>query len=346
MAIQFNVEQCSDLQFLRSREWLVTNGIDGYASSTIAGMNTRRYHGLLVAATAPPLGRLVLLSQLEDILVVEGARFSLGTNLYAGDVVAPHGYLHLIDFHLDPNPVFTGHGEWRVTKKIWMGHDQNATVIEYILSRTNRRSEVFLEVRPLIAFRDYHGTTHESETLNRTVEQGDGEVSIQPYASLPRLHLSHGAATVQVDGYWYRRLVYKEERRRGLDHTEDLFSPLALRACLSETGSFRLIASTEPVPVTMVEQPRDFARIASFGRGAGRRGSLAFYFRQAPGRGGSRTGIGNFRRRLPALAARMYRASLECRGNSKSCQTGFAVPCNANNRIERQVGACGIGVST
>ena len=257
MAIQFNVKQCCDLQFLRSREWLVTNGIGGYASSTIAGMNTRRYHGLLVAATAPPLGRLVLLSQLEDILVVDGTRFSLCTNLYAGDVVAPHGYLHLIDFRLDPNPVFTyGHGEWRVTKKIWMVHDQNATVIEYILSGTNRRSEVFLEVRPLIAFRDYHGTTHENETLNRTVEQGDGEVSIQPYASLPRLHLSHGAATVQVDGYWYRRFVYEEERRRGLDYTEDLFSPLALRACLSETGSFRLIASTEPVPVTMVKQPR------------------------------------------------------------------------------------------
>jgi predicted glycogen debranching enzyme len=257
VAIRFNVEQCSDLQFLRSREWLVTNGIGGYASSTIAGMNTRRYHGLLVAATAPPLGRLVLLSQLEDILVVDGTRFSLCTNLYAGDVVAPHGYLHLIDFHLDPNPVFTyGHGEWRVTKKIWMVHDHNATVIEYILNGTNRRSEVFLEVRPLIAFRDYHGTTHENETLNRTVERGDGEVSIQPYASLPRLHLSHGAATVQIDGYWYRRFVYEEERRRGLDHTEDLFSPLALRACLSETGSFRLIASTEPVPVPMVEQLR------------------------------------------------------------------------------------------
>ena len=199
---------------------------------------------------------------------------------------------------------------------------------------------------PIDPFDTARSSVSMCKRLNRTVEQGDGEVSIQPYASLPRLHLSHGAATVQVDGYWYRRLVYKEERRRGLDHTEDLFSPLALRACLSETGSFRLIASTEPVPVTMVEQPRDFARIASFGRGAGRRGSLAFYFRQAPGRGGSRTGIGNFRRRLPALAARMYRASLECRGNSKSCQTGFAVPCNANNRIERQVGACGIGVST
>jgi predicted glycogen debranching enzyme len=86
VGIQFNVKGCCDLQFLRSREWLITNGIGGYASSTVAAMNTRRYHGLLVAATAPPLGRLVLLSQLEDILVVDGTRFSLCTNLYAGDV--------------------------------------------------------------------------------------------------------------------------------------------------------------------------------------------------------------------------------------------------------------------
>jgi predicted glycogen debranching enzyme len=277
VAIQFDVKQCSDLQFLRSREWLVTNGIGGYASATIAGMNTRRYHGLLVAATTPPLGRLVLLSQLEDTVVVDGARFSLSTNLYAGDVVAPHGYLHLIDFCLDPNPVFTyGHGEWKVAKKIWMVRDQNATVIEYRVTGIRPRSEVFLEVRPLIAFRDYHGTTHENEALNRTVDQGEGEVSIQPYATTPRLHLSHDAATVQLDGYWYRKFLYEQERQRGLDSTEDLYSPLALRACLSETGSFRLIASTEPIPVTRLEQlkPADVSR-------------------QAPARGGFRAESGN-----------------------------------------------------
>ena len=257
MAVHFNVEKCRDLEFVRSREWLVTNGIGGYASSTIAGMNTRRYHGLLIAATAPPLGRLVLLSQLEDVLVVDGARFPLSTNLYAGDVIEPQGYLHLVDFRLDPNPVFTySNGNWEITKKLWMVHGQNTTVIDYALSGTSQHSDAYLEVRPLIAFRDYHGTTHENETLNRTVEQGDGELAIQPYATLPKLHLSHDAATVQVDGHWYKRFVYEEERQRGLDYAEDLFSPLALRARLSGTRPFRLIASTEPVPIDMVETLR------------------------------------------------------------------------------------------
>ena len=119
--IRFNQEQCRNLEFARSREWLVTNGIGGYASGTVSGMNTRRYHGLLVAATAPPLGRVVMLSQLEDTLVVNGRRYPLSTNLYGGDVVYPRGYLSLVDFRLDPHPVFTyGNSEWEISRAVRM----------------------------------------------------------------------------------------------------------------------------------------------------------------------------------------------------------------------------------
>jgi predicted glycogen debranching enzyme len=134
----------------------------------------------------------VLLSQLEETLVIGDIRYPLSTNLYHGDVVHPSGYLHMVDFRLDPNPTFTyGDGQWMLTKKIWMVHGQNSSVIEYTLSDTGLRGDACLEVRPLIAFRDYHGTTHETEVLDRRVDQADGVISVQPYPSLPRLYIAH-----------------------------------------------------------------------------------------------------------------------------------------------------------
>src|SRR5512147_1045255 len=97
--IRFGPEICRDLEAALQREWLETNGIGGFASSTIAGLNTRRYHGLLVAATKPPVGRLVLLSKLEETLLVEGQRIDLSANRYPG-AIHPQGYQFLKEFRL------------------------------------------------------------------------------------------------------------------------------------------------------------------------------------------------------------------------------------------------------
>ena len=253
--IKFDSKECSDLDCLKAKEWLVTNGLGGYASSTVAGMNTRRYHGLLVASMDPPLGRLVLLSQLEDTLVVDGGRFPLSTNLYSQSVVHPSGYLNLVGFRLDPDPVFTfSNGEWEITRTISMVQGQNATIIEYALGKRGSGKHFSLEVRPFIAFRGYHATTHENQAINHAVEQGDGILTLQPYQGLPKLHLAHDPAEVQVDGYWYRRFEYERERERGLDHEEDLFSPLLLTADLDSEGCFSLIASTELQPISRLAQ--------------------------------------------------------------------------------------------
>src|SRR6266481_8381599 len=104
--IQFNQETCGDLGAALSREWLETNGIGGFASSTILGLNSRRYHGLLVAATKPPVGRLVLLSKLEETLIVGDARYQLSANQYPG-AVYPQGQEYLRRFRLDPFPIFS-----------------------------------------------------------------------------------------------------------------------------------------------------------------------------------------------------------------------------------------------
>src|ERR1039458_4570709 len=99
--IEFDHQVCSNVADATTREWLETNGIGGFASSTIIGLNTRRYHGLLVAATKPPVGRLVLLSKLEETLILDSERFDLGANQYGG-AVDPHGYVYLESFRLKP----------------------------------------------------------------------------------------------------------------------------------------------------------------------------------------------------------------------------------------------------
>src|ERR1700740_3241848 len=99
--IQFEQEICCDLEAALRREWLETNGLGGFASSTIIGLNTRRYHGLLVAAHKPPVGRLVLLSKLEETLFIDGKGFDLSANRYPG-VLHPQGFRYLKEFRLEP----------------------------------------------------------------------------------------------------------------------------------------------------------------------------------------------------------------------------------------------------
>ena len=137
--IQFNQETCGNLDAALRREWLETNGLGGFASSTITGLNTRRYHGLLVAATRPPVGREVLLSKLEETLLIDGRPFDLSSNRYPG-VVHPQGFRYLTDFRLDPFPVFTFEVEGIVIEKtVFMVQGENTTVVQYELKSTMQR---------------------------------------------------------------------------------------------------------------------------------------------------------------------------------------------------------------
>src|SRR5687768_5555667 len=104
--IKLDQGACRDLDSALTREWLETNGLGGFASSTIIGLNTRRYHGLLTAATKPPVGRMVLLSKLEEALVIDGRRSEISANQYPG-TVHPEGFQLQTGFRLDPFPVFT-----------------------------------------------------------------------------------------------------------------------------------------------------------------------------------------------------------------------------------------------
>src|SRR5215467_1259403 len=200
--IQFKKSVCGDLTDALSREWLETNGLGGFASSTIIGLNSRRYHGLLVAATKPPGGRFVLLSKLEETLFIEGQAVDLSANRYPG-VVHPQGYQYLKRFRLDPFPMFTYEIEgFEIEKSVFMIQGENSAVIRYELTKNNHPESpksLSLEVRPLIAFRDYHSTTHQNGALNAAIEEDQraGVVSITPYQGLPTLHLAHNATELK-----------------------------------------------------------------------------------------------------------------------------------------------------
>jgi len=247
--IRFGRDVCGNLEAATAREWLETNGLGGFASSTVTGLNSRRYHGLLVAATQPPVGRFVLLSKLEETLVVDGTRFELSVNRYPG-TFHPGGFRFLSEFRLDPCPVFRYEVEGVTLEKlVFMVQGENTTVVQYrILSKesSNPGPRILqLELRPLIAFRGFHNTTHENAALNPDIETAPGLTSFAPYAGLPSLHLAHNEAEVERCGCWYRNFEYERECQRGLDFTEDLFNPCVLRFDLTSRGDAVVIASTE-----------------------------------------------------------------------------------------------------
>jgi predicted glycogen debranching enzyme len=253
--IRFGEKICTNLDAGLRREWLETSGLGGFASATINGCNTRRYHGLLVAATKPPVGRFVLLSKLEETLIIDGRRYELGTNRYPG-VIHPVGFQYLNQFRLDPFPTFTfGVETTEVEKKVFMIQGENTTVIQYRVK--GKAARIQLEIRPLIAFREYHSLTHENEGLNPRIEQQPGEISVSPYPGLPTLHLANDADQVESTGHWYRNFEYEAERERGLDFTEDLFNPCVLVFDLSSEPRATIVASTESHDVDAAEEYRE-----------------------------------------------------------------------------------------
>jgi predicted glycogen debranching enzyme len=241
--IEFDRLICADLAEASSREWLETNGIGGFASSTIIGLDTRRYHGLLTAATKPPVGRVVLLSKLEETLVIDSARFELSTNQYQG-AIHPRGHLYLDSFCLDPFPFFRYRLDGaEIEKSVFLVHGENTVVVQYSVSGDPGSRSCTLEIRPLIAFRDFHGTTHANNAINRHVETAPGRATVTPYPDLPSLHLTHNAQSIDPTGFWFYKFEYERERERGLDSLEDLYSPFLLRFELRPDAPAVIIAS-------------------------------------------------------------------------------------------------------
>jgi len=253
-AIEYGPEVLSRADESLAREWLESNGIGGFSSSTIWGMNTRRYHGLLVAATKPPLGRMVLLSKLEETVVAGGQRFELSTNRYPG-VLHPRGFEHLVNFRFDPFPAFRYQiGDILIEKTVFMVHGENTTIVQYTLVGDGACS---MEIRPLVAFRDYHALTHENAVLRKRFADGGIHISFQPYDSVPTLFLAHENAEIESTGDWYHNFEYEREQERGLDFREDLFNPFRMTLELRAGVTNSIVASTSPREARTANRLRD-----------------------------------------------------------------------------------------
>lgn len=227
---EFSGDAIKNYEIAISREWVTTNGLGGYSSSTIVGVNTRKYHGLLVAPTAtPPFDRKLLLPKLEEEIKTNSETFHLSTNEYPG-LVYPDGHVHLKQFRSDPLPTFIYNlSGFLVKKTIFMPYRTNAVVVNYkvwnILDQPAR-----ILVRPLVNSRDIHQLTKAGSIGFKQLVQDKQVEVIAGYQDAPPLLIGsdvmiYKKSELPEEARWYRNFVYREERERGYEFMEDHYSP-------------------------------------------------------------------------------------------------------------------------
>jgi predicted glycogen debranching enzyme len=245
--IDFGREICCDLPAAESREWLVTNGIGGYAFGTIAGHQTRCYHGLLVAALQPPLGRTLLVAKLDETARYRSESFELFTNRWADGTVAPEGYRNIERFHLEGmTPVWTfGLADALLEKRIFMQSGSNTTYVLYRLVRAS--SPVELSIKVLADYGDEHCVTVGRTRLMEVtpVERG---LRVAAFDGATPYYVLSDSATASPANEWYRNFDLAAERSRGLPDRTDHFFAGELRATIDPGGSLTIVASTAATP--------------------------------------------------------------------------------------------------
>lgn len=290
--IHLDREEVLQLEKSLSREWFEFDGLGGFASNTVVMCPTRRYHGLLVTRPDGSTKRHVFLSRFEESLHGRGKSFALSMARYP-NAIAPHGFRSLENFELVPFPHFE-HQIGRVTarREIMVVRGQRTVLCRYHF--TGAASDIELRLRPLLAYREADLLTRENLALDPRVRRTDGALTMQPYASLPPLHLRIGGADLrfEADPVWYRQLYYAEEIKRGYPGEEDNFSPGILHVPLDEEIEFVVACSIEgdvrdPMALWEEESYRRKTRVAPLGsdtRGTLRKHALDYLYRDSNGR--------------------------------------------------------------
>lgn len=242
---------CIDLDESTTKEWLVTNGIGGYASGTVSGINTRRYHGLLVAALVPPVERTVLLNNIDEDLYIEDRIYYLGTNEYRNGKIHPGGYVHIEEFRLEDNIPTTVYklADEILHKTVWMEYGHNTSYVRY--DYLEGEADLLLVLHPMCNYRDYHSTTQGNFDWDFGVDSIDGGCRVVAKKDAHPFWLT---TTPQADftatGVWYWNFVYRGDEARGYDDRDDLYLPGIIRYTLKPGESLTLVTSTEPPEAT------------------------------------------------------------------------------------------------
>jgi predicted glycogen debranching enzyme len=242
--LQFGRSIAAELGPAESREWLVTNGLGGFASGTVAGTLTRRYHGLLIAALRPPVGRTYLVSKLNETVRIEGRSYQLGTDRWASGAIEAQGYRHIERFALIgtiPTWEF-GCGDLLLEKSVWMEQGANTTYVRYRLSRG--RTPVIVRLEAMVNYRDFHATTR-AGAWRMGVDRVDHGIVVHAFEGATPFTLRARDAEVDVANQWYRDYALTAESARGLDAQEDHLHAATFETMLEVGQTVTIVASTE-----------------------------------------------------------------------------------------------------
>ena len=208
-------------------EWLEADGFGGFASGTVSGIRTRRYHALLLAATTPPTGRVVLVNGLDARVTTSAGVFDLTSQRYSPDVIHPDGFKRIESFTCDPWPRWVyrleDRAQTRIEHEVFAAPGSPAIVCTWRVA-AGSADGVHLTVRPLLSGRDTHALHHENPDFRFNAKVSDAKVRWTPYPSIPPI-VAQANAVYRHHPLWYRNFLYTEEQARGLGHIEDLASP-------------------------------------------------------------------------------------------------------------------------
>jgi predicted glycogen debranching enzyme len=242
--IKFGREVCGNLETAEGREWIVTNGIGGYASGTIAGNPTRRYHGLLIAALRPPVGRMQLAAGLDEVIHYAGVEYSLATHEWTSGAVDPKGFLYIESFRLEGmTPVWSyALADALIEKRVWMKYGENTTFVQYTFVRGTSAAEV--QLKALVNYRDFHSATHAGD-WRMNINPVDSGVQVVAFDGAKPFFLKCAGATCEPRHEWYRDCFLPVERERGLDDHEDQLFAALFHSTLNVGASLTFVATTE-----------------------------------------------------------------------------------------------------
>ncbi|GAB4270575.1 MAG: amylo-alpha-1,6-glucosidase [Candidatus Rifleibacteriota bacterium] len=235
----------SDISRATSMEWLITNGIGGFASSTVPCINTRRYHGVLIASMRPPVERLVLVSRLEETLIIDRQEIALSTSIHKNEIKNPAGYLHLERFEREPLPTWYYQiKDVLLIKSMSMVYGQNTTIVTYKVLSNGRN--VSLKVRPHFLFRDFHGNMFENDGIEKQIQVQERQLKLQPFFNAPELYIRWDRGRFVEYPQWHKDIFLQAEEDRGLPALEDDFSCGYLEVN-QFTGSVSMIFSDQAI---------------------------------------------------------------------------------------------------
>ena len=228
------------------REWLAVNGLGGFACSTATSTNTRKYHGLLVAAMAPPVRRMVLLSRVEETVACDGWSTPLACNEYPGTFF-PRGDQVLRAFSADPFPRWAYQRDgWTLEKTLRLVPGANAVVLSYTLLGGSSTQHVEMQLRPMFALRNVHDLTYQWNGHLSVEDRGPGHHRIPATGRTPEVFFAHDGV-FEADPHWYLNTIYRREQQRGYAGLEDLWNPGVARWSLRPGQTVHFACATDPI---------------------------------------------------------------------------------------------------